>query len=165
MQISSGLWEGTAVVAVISHRYGKQSMSQPCLSSQLQPTAHLASKLRSTGTLCSTSVRGKALIPAEDRGFSNKLRVWCLPKGGTPWSRISAAYWVRPSPWEAHASQLDLKGFGTVLPSQSQVKLEGVWMQKAAGILEKPEPLLQHMLAQSEVIPSCPPSRKASRLH
>lgn len=44
---------------------------------------------------------------------------------------ILAEYWVRPSPWEAHTSQLDLKCNGPVL--QSQVKLEGVWVQKAAG--------------------------------
>lgn len=48
-------------------------------------------------------------------------------------SCILAEYWVRPSSWEAHTSQLDMKGIGPVLPSQSQVKLEGVWTQKAAG--------------------------------
>lgn len=48
-------------------------------------------------------------------------------------SCILAEYWVRPSPWEAHTLQLDLKGIGPVLPSQCQVKLEEVWTQKAAG--------------------------------
>lgn len=52
----------------------EQSMSQLCHSSQLQPTTYLVPQQWDTGTLCSTGDKGmgKAFIPAEDRGISDK---------------------------------------------------------------------------------------------